>query len=221
MGSAERVARRYQAKVRGKHYKVNKRKLKDLNDPEVRKESMAQDGGYSEWRIEIVPIRDIQVPPVWNPGRYEEALKYLQSGQAIDPIRAEKKGSKWEISDGIHRTNASRDLGWTHIPVLTSKWVETPKAFVPEEPEKPRLPVGAWIKLREPYGANEYGWVYEQLGSTNFRGVRRWKYGLALVHPESDWPDQGDFNDNEFDVTRPPPWGPAVEEAMRAAGWTD
>jgi hypothetical protein len=219
MDVAEKVVRRFLAKIRGKHYKVNKRKLKALNDPEVRKESMGHDGGYSVWRIEIVPIKDIRVPPVWNQGRYDGALKYLQSGQAIDPIRASKEGSKWEISDGIHRTNASRDLGWTHIPVLTSKWIETPEALIPEEAEKPRLDVGTWIKLREPYSGKLYGWVSEQLGSSAWRGVKRWRYGLALVAKGDDWPDQGDFSDNEFDTVRAPSWGPEIRQEAAKHGW--
>lgn len=193
----------------------------NCSNPEIRKESMQQDGGYTVWRIEIVPIKDIRVPPVWNQGRYDEALKYLQSGKPIDPIRASKEGSKWKISDGIHRTNVSRDLGWTHMPVLTSTWVETPEALIPEEPEKPKLPVGRWVKLREPYSGLQYGWIYEQLGPSFTRGVRRWRYGLALLRAGEDWPNMVDFSDTEFDEAIPPPWGPKARQQAEAAGWTD
>ncbi len=220
MDLASKVVRRFAA-IKGKHYPINRRKLKDLNSLATRKESMALYGGYEDWRIEVVPIKDIRVPPVWNPRRYEEALKYLQSGKPIDPIRANKEGGKWEIEDGIHRTNASQDLGYTHVPVLTSTWVETPEALVPEEPEKSQLPVGSWVKLREPFDGRLYGWVSEQLGAITLRGVKRWKYGLALVDPHSDWPDQGDFSDKEFDPSRPPPWGKEVENQIRAKGWVD
>ncbi len=219
MKLAGRVVRRFRAAK--KHYPINRRKLKNLNDPAARKESMATYGGYDDWRIEIVPIKDIRVPVVWNPKRYDEALKYLQSGRPIDPIRAHKEGGKWEIEDGIHRTNASRDLGYTHMPVLTSTWVETPEALVLEEPEKPQLPVGSWVKLREPFDSRQYGWVSERIGYFTTQNVKRWKYGLALVDPSSDWPDQADFSDKELDPTTPPTWGKEVEARIRAAGWTD
>ena len=201
--------------ARAKHYRYDSQKLKQYNNPEVREESMRVDGGYSEWRIEIVPIKDIRIPKVWHPGRFEKAKKLLESGRAIDPIRAvEEGGSKWEIEDGIHRTNASIALGFTHMPVFASKWVETPEALVPESPEKRELPLGAWVQMNEPYEDHSYAWIWEQLGPRKYRGVKRYWYNLALVSPGVDWPDQGDFSDTEFEPTRPPPWGAKVKAVV-------
>jgi len=101
------------------------------------------------------------------------------------------------------------------MPVLTSEWIETPEALVVEEPEKPELPEGTWVKMNEPYdGHLEYGWVAEKLGGRPWRGVKRYWYGLALIHPEADWPDFVDFKDTEFEVVRPPRWAEQVRDQI-------
>lgn len=197
-----------------KHYKYDRRKLRTRNDPAVQEASKKQDGGYSVYRIEIVPLRDIKVPAVWNPGRLSQALEHMRKGTPLDPIEATKIGSKWEISDGIHRTNASIEMGYTHIPVLTSDWIETPNELVPEEPEKQQLSLGAWVKMRKPYEGLTYGWVDEVLGPRRWRGVKRYWYSIALVDQRTDWPNFIDANDTEFDPTRPPSWGPVRKQVI-------
>jgi len=201
------------------HYKVDFRKLREMNSPAFRQEQMRMEGGYNKWRVELVPIRDIRVPKVWNPGRFDQAKKLIDKGTPLDPIRATKVGGKWEIDDGIHRTNVSIAKGYTHVPVLVPEWVATPEAYEAPEPEKKQLTKGTWIKLREPFDGRSVGWVDEQLGSNQPRGVRRWRYGLALIGPGEDWPDTGDFSDDELDVRSPPPWAIEARLKAEAAGW--
>jgi len=213
VSTERRVAQRYAAQR--KHYRFDQRKLKGLNHPGGREDSMREDGGYSVYKIKVVPIKDVKVPKVWKPGRLPKLLERMRKDQPIDPIRADKTGSKWEISDGIHRTNASIEMGYTHIPILYSEWVETPEAFVPEPPEKPQLRLGEWVKLKEPVAGREYGWVVEKLGPRKFRQVKRHWYNVALVKPGDEkqrWTEDIDLADTDFEPVRPPPWGPPLFE---------
>jgi len=205
-GPAGRLAQRFMARARGKHYRYTDRELKRGNDPEVWEDSKRSLGGYNEYRIEIVPIRDIRVPKVWKPGRFEKARDRIESGKPIDPIHAVRKGGHWEIEDGIHRTNASKALGYTHIPVLTSTWIDTPEA-VPET--KPTLKPDTWVKMHKPVDGRQYGWIDEALGKP-WRGITR--YVVMLVKEGDDWPDFIDTNDSEFEPARPPPWGEATKK---------
>jgi len=222
VASPERVVRRFLARARGKHYRYTDRELKRYNDPEVNEQSMRENGGYSVYRIEIVPIRDIKVPKVWKPSRFEKSKARLEKGLPTDPIRAVKQGGKWVIEDGIHRTNASIALGYTHIPVLTSEWIETPEAYEAPPEEKPQLAVGDWVKLNEPsYNGKVYGWVDEKLGPRRIQGIRRYWYSLILVGPDSNEDyDFGDYGDIEFEPVRPPSWAAANKEHMvEKFGW--
>jgi hypothetical protein len=205
-----------------RHYVVDERTLRRYNDPESRADSMAYEGGYNEHRIEIVPLADIDVPKVWSEGKFEQALARLVAHEPMDPIDA-SPGAKgrWAISDGIHRSNASLALGYTHIPVLTSTFVETPEAYVPEQPEKPRLQVGDWVKLREGFRGARWGWVSDPLGDKHKRGVKRHCYGIALVQKDSDWPSVADHCDDEFDVAKPPAWAVKAKREAEGIGWED
>ena len=210
----EQLVRRFLARAPGKHYRFDKRRLKGLNDPASNEDQMRTLGGYSKWHIEIVPIKDIRVPKVWRPDRFEKAKALMEKGVALDPIDASKEGGKWEISDGIHRTNASLALGYTHVPVLVSEWIETPDKLVPEPPEKARLALGDWVEMNKPYDGRSYGWVDEVLGPRTYRGVKRYWYNIALVRKGDDWPHQADFSDTEFEPARAPSWGPAIQKEV-------
>lgn len=215
MTIAERVARRFLGRTQ-KHYRINKRRVKSLNDPEKNLEMMRQDGGYTKWHIEIVPIRDVVVEKVWKPKRLEDALEKMKKGVALDPINAVKKGGKWLIEDGIHRTNASIEMGYTHIPVFVGEWIDTPEAFVPPEPEKPELREGDWVRMHKPYDGHTYGWVAERLGPRPMRGVKRFFYELNFIAEDGeDW-SFGDFGDQEFEPSKPPPWGEKAKAKYEA-----
>jgi hypothetical protein len=189
-----------------KHYRYTDRELQRGNDPDVWKDSMQAYGGYNEYRIEVIPIRDIRVPKVWKPSRFEKAQKRIESGKPIDPIKAVRKGGHWEIEDGIHRTNASIALGYTHIPVLTSTWVNTPDAG---RKAKPVLKPDTWVKMNKPVDGRVYGWIDEAIGKP-WAGITR--YVVMLVKEGDDWPDFIDTNDSEFEPARAPRWGEATKK---------
>lgn len=193
-----------------KHYKLNRslvnKLLRNLNDADAREESKRTNGGYSEHSLEVVPIRDVNVPPVWHPGREKAIQEAIVSGKKLPPVRLSREGTKWEISDGIHRTNVSKQMGFTHIPAIVSEWVETPDELVPEEPEKQQLEVGDWVKLRKPEKGLDYGYVDEKLGPRRYRGVKRYWYSVTLVNPRTKEEDWLDMSDTEFDSTSRPRW---------------
>ncbi len=218
---AQRVADRHVAAR--KHYRLDRalitRTLRNLNDPESRLESKQVHGGYSDYSLAILPLRDVVVPPVWHPRREDAIRKAIQTGKALPPIRASREGAgKWEISDDIHRSNVSKQMGFTHIPAIVSVWVETPDEEIPEALEKPQLQIGDWVRLHKPEQSSgkkfEFGYIDELLGFRIYRGVRRYRYGVALVTSESDWPDVYDLSDTDFEPVRPPSWGPEVRRNM-------
>jgi len=183
---------------------VDRRSLDAKNDPETQRDEARELGVYTKARLLLVPIRLIIPKPVWNPGRYEEVRRHIERGTPLDPLDVVDKGGKFDIVDGIHRYNASKDLGFTHVPVLVEESVPAPELYEPPEPEKRRLRLGAWVKLREPSWGFLYGWVGEHLGSMRHKGVRRHRYGLNLIN-ESVSQDVADFADDEFDPTRTVP----------------
>jgi hypothetical protein len=210
-----RVAARHQASPRVKHYPIDRgavrRQLQDLNDPKTQQSTREQHGGYEVFRLEMVPIRDINLPPTWNPDRERRLVEAFRDGKPLPPVRLSREGSRWNVTDGIHRTNLSKLQGFTHVPAIVGEWVETPEAFTQPEQEKPRLPLGAWVKLREPDMGRSYGWVDERLPFRREKGVPRWIYNIALVKPGDASADFVDVMDTEFDPVEPPSWGPDVK----------
>jgi len=75
------------------------------------------------WEERFMLIRDINVPKVWNELRYKNALTETQKTGSIPPIDVawNENTKTWEIQDGIHRTNATWNLGFSAIPVLMTK----------------------------------------------------------------------------------------------------
>lgn len=211
MGLPERVLRRFIA-AQAKHYRVDRRLLKVLNDKDAQMDSARFQGGYEKYDIKIVPLSKVNVPKVWNPPRFEKARAHMEAGQPLDPVRVVVKGGKYDIEDGIHRTNASIALGYTHLPVLVATWVETPELLEREEAEKPELPLGTWVKLHKPFEGREYGWVVQHLGTRPRREIQRHWYELDLVKPGDALPDSGDFGDHDFDVVTPPAWAVALKD---------
>lgn len=192
-----------------KHYRVNMSDVKrwTARDPEGEREEAAEYGFYSYNVFEVVPIKDIVHNDVWRPERYDRITEGIRKGDALPPIRVDKKGTRYEIADGIHRYNASRDAGMTHIPVIYSVVVEAPELFRVPESEKPVLEVGAWVKLYDPakFQADApWAKVDEVLGSRMHKGVRRHRYGLVgIENGEANF--LGDVEDTEFDVAKRPP----------------
>jgi hypothetical protein len=210
---ALRVAARFVASTT--HYRYDEgvvhAQLHTLNNPEARAESDAEFGGHNEYRFELVPLSHISVPPVWHKDRIEKVRAAIAAGVALPPVQLTEHEGRLHIDDGIHRTNASLESGFTTVPALVHKWVEVPGARRKVEPEKPQLPEGAWVRLRKPYHEDSvsyvFGYVAERLGPGHEHGVKRWRYQIALVVPGVDWPNFVDMQDTAFDPTSAPSWG--------------
>jgi hypothetical protein len=209
-----RVATRYIASR--KSYVVDRaivrKELQGYNNPRVVEDSKKEFGGYALARFKYVPISKINLPEVWNPSRVKRIKEGIEQGKALPPIHL---SSNMEISDGIHRTNVSKEMGFTHVPAIVTYWIETPEAEVPPEPEKPQLDLGDWVKLRKPYDGRIYGWVAEQLRYRIYKGVKRWVYNIALVDKNSKWPDYPDMSDTEFDPVKPPSWAIEIKKSFK------
>jgi hypothetical protein len=106
-------------------YRVNfpevKRKLAELNNPEVQAEELRENGRYVRYFFRLLPINQIRVPSVWSPSKLPSIQKAILEGRPLPPIRAYLEGSKYEIEDGIHRVNASIEAGFTLVPAIVSE----------------------------------------------------------------------------------------------------
>lgn len=79
---------------------------------------------YVRYRLEYLPIKDIDVPDAWSQAKLDNIVGQLRAGKDQWPIRAEMgDDGKYVIEDGIHRANASRALGLTHVPAIVGEIV--------------------------------------------------------------------------------------------------
>ena len=79
---------------------------------------------YVRYRLEYLPIKDIAVPDAWSQAKLDNIVSQLRAGKEQWPIRAELgDDGKYVIEDGIHRANASRALGLTHVPAIVGEIV--------------------------------------------------------------------------------------------------
>jgi len=190
------------------HYKVDPSAVREgeRRDRDAERETAERHGFYQYQRFVLVPVDQIAHQPVWNPGRIESILDAIDRGTPLPPIRADKDRGKYDITDGIHRYNASLQRGYTHIPVLETVTVDAPEMYVPPMLEKPVLRPGTYVKLTEkPYRATSlWARVVEYLGPYRGRGdVTRHVYALdGIVRGRVDF--VGDWHDDKFDVGRPP-----------------
>lgn len=197
-----------------KHFRLDMSdaRRRTRRNPKREREDAAELGFYTYGVLEIVPLKDIIHTEVWQPGRYERATEAVLNDIPLPAIQVDKQGSKFSIADGIHRYNASRDAGMTHIPVIYSVLVEAPELYKPPEPEKRPLEPGAWVKLRNPgqHRAAPWAKVEERLTFRIQKEVRRYVYSLiGIVRGEPDF--LGDFVDTDFDpIDHPPPGAEAI-----------
>lgn len=190
-------------------------RLKRLNDPEAAADSRAIHGGFHQYRFELVPIDRINLPPAWHPTRSAPIEERIRAKKVLDPVRLSPQGGRYDIDDGIHRTNVAKALGLTHVPAIISTWVETPQDRVAPPPERPRLAIGDWVRMNAPEAGRTLGWVEERLGFRMERGVKRWLYNIALVRPGDDWPEFVDAIDTELEPVPTPSWGEDVRKSVR------
>ena len=202
------------------HYKLDPRAVRNATrrDPKREAEDSRNFGWYTYQKLSIVPLSRIEKTPVWHPGRIAKIREAIQKGIPLPPIVADPdRSGTYRITDGIHRTNASREAGFTHIPVIETVTVETPDLYVAPEPEKPVLRPGAWVRLRDPRGegaSSPWAVVLEYVGPRDWMGARRHRY--ALLGYRRGEPDLlGDFLDIRFDPSKAPP--KAIREELEAS----
>lgn len=76
-------------------------------------------------RLEFVPIADINVPEIWSEDKLKAVQKDMADGKRLKPVRLimNEDTGRWEINDGIHRTNASILAGYDYVPAVTTEYV--------------------------------------------------------------------------------------------------
>lgn len=192
--------------VVSKHYRIDQAHVRRTTqrDKASEIEQAKEFGFYTYTVMKIVPIKKIKVPPVWHQGRIKQIREALTKRTPLPPIELHDAGGRYEISDGIHRTNASIEEGFTHIPAYFSVAVERPDLYEQPEPEKPKLAPGTWVKFRDPKKNRErFPWalIVEYVGPRSWKGARRHVYGLVGGNnSHADW--IGDWSDDQFDPVR-------------------
>jgi len=89
------------------HYKVDmgavRRETEEDRDAQM--DQSRHDGFYYKSEYELVDLNDIKPEKVWHQGRLRSILEGIDQGRELPPIQLSKKGSRYAISDGIHRYN--------------------------------------------------------------------------------------------------------------------
>lgn len=82
-----------------------------------------QTGEWTYHQLEMVPISDIKVPAAWHEKRLTSAVSGVKTKAAMPPVQlSEQPGeTKLHVSDGIHRTNASLQAGFTEVPAIVNR----------------------------------------------------------------------------------------------------
>lgn len=117
-------------KTKSSHYPLKMRPIdRLLLKPPTLKDALAEfkrDGEWAYHRLETVPIANIEVPAAWHEKRLTSAAAGVETKAAMPPVQlSEQPGkAKLQISDGIHRTNASRQAGLTEVPAIVNR-IET------------------------------------------------------------------------------------------------
>lgn len=73
-----------------------------------------------DFEFRYVLIDQIYLDPIWNIDKYEDNHDRIKSTGQMVPIILSFNDDigKYELTDGIHRTHSTRDLGYTHIPAI-------------------------------------------------------------------------------------------------------
>lgn len=89
---------------------------------EVRRQYRESGEWYEDVLELMVPISQIELPAPWNSFRLENNKKKIKETGAMPPamLYFDDSSQTYKISDGIHRINAAKDLGYTHVPAVVS-----------------------------------------------------------------------------------------------------
>ena len=101
------------------HYPVDTSKIQNILN--IYKDFNDQGDNSETMEYAIVPISDIERKPIWSPEKLNIVKQQLQNGKLLEPVMlvsTPEKPGQLLINDGIHRVEASRQLGYTHVPAL-------------------------------------------------------------------------------------------------------
>jgi hypothetical protein len=144
--------------------------------------------------FELVPIKQVIPKSVWKPARISKIREAIDKSIPLPPIDLSKKGGRYEITDGIHRFNASVESGFTHIPAILAVYVEAPEL---KEGKKPELSPGSWVKFNQPQEGFRFGYILE----VSWRGNMATTYSvLGVSETGADW--VGDIQDLDFESVK-------------------
>jgi len=143
-------------------YDTSVARQRSRRDKKREQEQARQRGFYGYQEFDIVPLRDIKPEKVWDERKLNAVLRDIEQGKPLAPIELSPVGNRLEITDGIHRYNASKNLGFTHIPALISHYVEAPE--LKEELQPNTFKVGDFVEFTEPIEGFRHGYLLEALG---------------------------------------------------------
>lgn len=159
----------------------------DTKDAQVRLERAGE-----EYELRNIPISEVNVPPVWQAAKLPPILEGLSKGKPLPAIRAERGADgRWEISDGIHRANASKSRGLTHIPAIVPKERPSPPP-APAASAEPRYRLeaqsgGGWYQVgglfKSPAGAQR---SYSEEAKASHERVTAYRI-VAVVKQGKGW----------------------------------
>jgi len=165
---------------------------------------------YSE--LSYIPLSKINIPKIWCQGKYDNVLNGIINKATIPPIMLDNpdENGKYTIIDGIHRSNASMDYGFTHIPCVISYCIETPELYRPP-PELPLFKSGTWVLIRcssnyykEHKADSDWAIILEHYRTINSNKRKRHQYTCAKwCNGRVSLSDQFDFNMFPEGITHP------------------
>jgi hypothetical protein len=136
----------------------------------------------------IVPIEDVLDVRPFSKERTENALAAMKAGKALPPINVVETRGRLFIEDGQHRIEASKLLGYTHVPAVV-RWEEPLRTaqYAPvvyhgsREPDLEELEAGF-----PPYAGGIGGGVYVAFDPEVAAFYGPHVYELSLKIPEAE-----------------------------------
>lgn len=102
-----------------------------IDERAVREQIKRLNGDEDTYELRRIPINEIDVPPVWAESKIAPLRVALREGKHLPPIRADRgPNGNYAIDDGIHRANAAREAGYTHVPAIVPKAAPLSKAML-------------------------------------------------------------------------------------------
>lgn len=105
-------------------------KVAELNAAEEAARAAGQ--AHGRFTLAEVPLDDVDIPLVWQESKSRPIREALASDKALPPVRLTVgDDGRLTVEDGIHRLNAARQAGHTHIPAIVDEFV--PAGAMPKE----------------------------------------------------------------------------------------